>query len=92
MTISLMYEDPFYDTNYVYGSLLALNFYARYLQDPEHFVPRYIALLKNGFNAPPAELLKRFLDLDLHDSQLLSNALGVIEERVNLLEKNYQRQ
>lgn len=89
MSISLMYEDPFYDINYIYGSLLALNFYAMYLQDPEHFVPRYVALMKNGFNAPPATLLKRFLDLDVHDSHLLSNALGVIERRMDLLEKNY---
>ena len=91
MSISLMYEDPFYDINYIYGSLLALNFYAMYLHDPEHFVPRYVALMKNGFNAPPATLLKRFLDLDVHDSRLLSNALGVIEARVNLLETNYHR-
>ena len=90
-TITLMYEDPFYDINYVYGSLLALNFYAMYLRDPEHFVPRYIALMKNGFNAPPAILLKTFLDLDRPDPRLLSNALTVIEDRVNLLEESYRR-
>jgi oligoendopeptidase F len=89
--ITLMYEDPFYDINYVYGSLLALNFYAMYLRDPEHFVPRYIALMKNGFDAPPEILLKRFLDLDLRDPRVLSNALSVIEDKVNLLEKSYQR-
>ena len=92
MSISLMYEDPFYDVNYVYGSLLALNFYAMYLKDREHFVPRYIALLKNGFNAQPDVLLKRFLNLETHDPQLLANALDVIEEKVTLLEKSYERQ
>src|SRR5437588_789144 len=66
MTITLMYEDPFYDINYVYGALLALNFYEMYLRDPERFVPRYIALMKNGFDAPPAALLKRFLLLEPH--------------------------
>jgi oligoendopeptidase F len=91
MTISLMYEDPFYDINYVYGALLALNFYAMYLRDPEHFVPRYIALMRNGFDAPPTVLLKRFLDLDLHDPRLIANALSVLEDKVNLLEKSYQK-
>jgi oligoendopeptidase F len=91
MRVTLMYEDPFYDINYVYGSLLALNFYALYLRDPVHFVPRYIALMKNGFDAAPSILLKRFLDLDLNDPHMLSNALSVVEEKVNLLEKSYQR-
>jgi oligoendopeptidase F len=89
MKISLMFEDPFYDINYVYGSLLALNFYAMYLRDRAHFVPRYIALLKNGFDAPPAVLLKRFLNHDLRDPHLLTNALSAIEARLNLLEKSY---
>ena len=91
MATSLMYEDPFYDVNYVYGSLLALNFYAIYRRDPEHFVPRYIALMKNGFDAPPEILLKRFLELDLHDPRLLSNALSAIAEKVDLLEKTYKQ-
>jgi len=91
MKISLMYEDPFYDVNYVYGALLALNFYALYLRDREHFMPRYIALMKNGFDAPPGVLLKRFLDLDLQDPSLLSNALDVMKNEVDLLDKSYQR-
>jgi oligoendopeptidase F len=85
--LSLMYEDPFYYVNYVYGAMLALNFYEMYTRDPEHFVPRYIALMKNGFDAPPAILLKRFLDIDLHDPDLVSTALSVIEKKVDLLEK-----
>jgi oligoendopeptidase F len=86
-----MYEDPFYDLNYVYGALLALKFYEMYRRDPKHFVPRYIALMRNGFDAPPAILLKRFLDIDLHDPGLVSNALSVVEDKVNLLEKSYQK-
>ena len=90
MEVGLMYEDPFYDINYVYGALLALKFYEMYRRDPKHFVPRYIALMRNGFDAPPAILLKRFLDIDLHDPGLVSNALSVVEDKVNLLEKSYQ--
>jgi oligoendopeptidase F len=90
MSVSLMYEDPFYDINYIYGAVLALNFYEMYLRDPQGFVPRYIALIKNGFNATPQILLKRFLDLDLNDPRLIGNALRVVEDKVNLLEKSYQ--
>jgi hypothetical protein len=45
--------------------------------------------MKNGFTAPPEVLLKRFLDLDLHDPRLLTNALHAIEEKLDLLEKSY---
>jgi oligoendopeptidase F len=91
INIGLMYEDPFYDINYVYGALLALAFYEKYNRDPENFVPRYIALMRNGFDAPPEVLLKRFLDIDLHDPQLVSNSLHLVEEKVNLLEKSYKK-
>jgi len=89
--VQLMYQDPFYDVNYVYGALLALKFYEMYTRDPEHFVPRYIALMRNGFDAPPEVLLKRFLDIDLHDPRLVSNALSVVAEKIDLLEKSYQK-
>jgi len=91
MDTSLMFEDPFYDVNYIYGALLALKFYEMYTRDPANFVPRYIALMRNGFDAPPEVLLKRFLDIDLHDPRLVTNALSVVEEKVNLLEKSYQK-
>jgi oligoendopeptidase F len=89
MNIRLMYEDPFYDINYVYGVLLALKFYEMYLRDPRDFALRYLALMRNGFDAPPAILLRRFLDIDLHDPRLVSNALSVLERKVNLLEESY---
>ncbi len=91
MDTSLMFEDPFYDINYIYGALLALKFYELYTRDQAHFVPRYIELMRNGFDAPPEALLKRFLDIDLHDPRLVSNALSVVEDKVTLLEKNYQK-
>lgn len=91
MNIGLMYEDPFYDINYVYGALLALKFYEMYSRDREHFVPRYVALMRNGFDAPPEVLLRRFLDIDLRDPRLVSNALSIVEDRVNLLEQSYQK-
>lgn len=85
-TASLMYEDPLYNVNYVYGGLLALKYYQLYSRDREAFVPRYIALLKNGFDAPPAALLKKFLDIDLFDSSLVTDDLNLLDHRLKQLE------
>jgi oligoendopeptidase F len=60
-----MYEDSLYDVNYVYGGLLAVKYFQLYSTNKEQFVPPYIALLKNGFDADPAALLKRFLNIDM---------------------------
>jgi oligoendopeptidase F len=91
MLVPLMYEDPFYDINYVYGALLALKYYELYARDPSRFVPRYIALMSHGFDAPPAVLLKRFLDIDLNDPHLVADACRIVKEKVDLLEESYRR-
>ncbi|MGB9233432.1 MAG: M3 family metallopeptidase [Terriglobales bacterium] len=85
-TVSLMYEDPLYDVNYVYGGLLALKYYQLYSSNGAEFIPRYIALLKNGFDAPPATLLKRFLNIDMFSPSLLTDDLDLLNARLNQLE------
>lgn len=89
--VSLMYEDPLYDVNYVYGGLLALKYFQLYSADREQFLPRYIALLKNGFDAPPAVLLKQFLKIDLLDGSLLSDDLDLLNRRMDQLETGASR-
>lgn len=84
--ISLMYEDPLYDVNYVYGGLLALKYFQLYNVNREQFVPRYIALLKNGFDADPAALLKRFLNIDMFSPSLLTDDLDLLNKRLSQLE------
>jgi oligoendopeptidase F len=84
--VALMYEDPLYDVNYVYGGLLALKYFQLYSADKEQFVPSYIALLKNGFDADPASLLKRFLNIDLSDPSLLDDDLSLLNRRLDQLE------
>jgi oligoendopeptidase F len=90
VAVSLMYEDPLYDVNYVYGALLALKYYQLYGTNREDFVPRYIALLKNGFDAPPAALLKQFLNIDLTDPSLLTDDLNLLNKRLSELEASYK--
>ena len=84
-TLSLMYEDPLYNINYIYGGLLALKYYQLYTADREHFLPRYIALLKNGFDAPPAALLQQYLNINLFDESLLKDDLALLDHRLDQL-------
>jgi len=87
--VSLMYEDPLYDVNYVYGGLLALKYFQLYSANREEFVSRYLALLKNGFDSPPTALLKRFLDIDLFDPSLLADDLDLLNRRLSQLESGH---
>lgn len=89
--VSLMYEDPLYDVNYVYGGLLALKYFQLYTTRREWFVPRYIALLNNGFDAPPAELLKRFLDINVEGPNLLEDDLAMLNSRLDELDANLRK-
>jgi len=91
MTNNLFYEDPLYDINYVYGSLLAMKYYELNSRDPKGFIRQYIAMMKNGFDAPPAELLKQFLGIDLRDPNLITDAVCLIESKLSVLELEYSR-
>jgi oligoendopeptidase F len=91
ITSTLFYDDPLYDINYVYGSLLALKYYELYTRDPARFVPRYVALMKNGFDAPADVLLRRHLCIDLRDPRLVSDAARLLEEKLNQLEAEYSK-
>ena len=86
-----MYEDSLYDVNYVYAGLLALKYFQMYSTNREQFLPRYIALLKNGFDAPPDVLLKQFLNIELLDGSLLSDDLDLLNRRLDQLERTSLR-
>jgi oligoendopeptidase F len=91
ITQSLFYLDPLYVINYIYGAMLALKYYEMYTRDPKGFIPRYIALMRNGFDAPPSALLKRFLNIDLQDPRLVTDAISLLETKVKLLEESYSK-
>jgi oligoendopeptidase F len=82
----LFFTDPLYDVNYLYAGLLALEYFSAFQRDPATFSPRYVALLKNGFNDSPAALERRFLGIDLrNEGQLVANAAAVISARTQYL-------
>jgi oligoendopeptidase F len=85
--LGLAYEDPLYNVNYLYGGLLALQYYKLWKASPQTFAAAYVALLQNGFDDTPANLLKRFLKIDLNDeAALVANAQSVAEEKLAALE------
>jgi oligoendopeptidase F len=86
MAIPLMYEDPFYDVNYVYASLLALEYYSLYKADPQGFATRYEALLQHGFDAPPEELLQKALGIGLEPKKLVADAMRVLTAKMAEME------
>src|SRR5262249_53337151 len=87
MTNGLFYEDPLYNINYVYGAMLGLEYYRMLQTDPQDFAKRYVALMANGFDGPPAELLHRFLGIDLDDPALLTDAVTVLNTKIDALQK-----
>ena len=90
ITNRLFYEDPLYDINYVYGSLLALKYYEMFTQAPGSLSKNYISLMSNGFDATPEVLLKKFLKIDLHDPDLVTSAVHILENKVRLLERIFK--
>jgi oligoendopeptidase F len=89
ITASLFYEDPFYEINYVLGSVLALEYYKLYNRNRDSFCKNYVALMKNGFNASPQALLKIFLGIDIDRPDLVSDAIDVIKTKVKQLDDLY---
>ena len=89
ITASLFYEDPYYEINYVLGSMLALKYYQLYQQDRTLFCKNYLGLLKNGFNATPQVLLKNYFGIDIDNPDLVKDAIRIIRKRVDQLEEIY---
>ena len=48
---------------------------------------RYVALMRNGFDAPPDALLRKFLGIDPEDPRLVDNAVRLLGEKVAELER-----
>ena len=86
----LFFIDPFYDTNYLFAGVLALAYLRQFERDPRDFERRYVALLENGFDAPPQALLQRFMHIDLADGAgLVRDASALIDERTAALARLY---
>ena len=72
---------PGYVYAYSYGQLLALSVYARYLEEGEPFVPRYLDLLKAGGSKSPEEL-GEIVGIDLADPEFWNNGLRLVRNQL----------
>jgi oligoendopeptidase F len=85
--MALAIEDPLYSVNYLYASLLALKYFQLWRERPAWFLPRYQALLQDGFDDSPRNLLEKHLGIDLAGPGLLDDAVGVVDGRLRQLER-----
>ena len=69
---------PGYVYAYAFGELLVLALYARYLEDPAGFPPRYLSLLGAGGSDWPHVLVGK-LGIDLQEKDFWLQGLGAIE-------------
>ncbi len=91
ITKGLMVQDPLYLVNYLYAGLLATKMFDMLKQDPASFQKRYAALLREGFHAPPEELLRNFFGRDLAQRQLVDDGMQILQQRVSSLAAVYQK-
>ena len=72
---------PGYVYAYAYGQLLALSVYARYLEEGEPFVPRYLDMLRSGGSKAPEEL-GELVGIDLTDPAFWDNGLQLVRTQL----------
>lgn len=85
--ISHFLGTPGYVYSYAFGELLVLALYARYLEEGNAFVDRYLQLLRAGGNGSPYALLQPF-GIDLNDPGFWRGGLAVIDHMVSDLEQD----
>jgi len=76
--IPLMFEDPFYDINYTFADLIALQLFAKASSDPRGFSAAYEGALASGFDAPVDMWLKNHFGIDVRDPGLVQRGLETL--------------
>lgn len=69
---------PFYNFPYTFGYLFSLGIYAQYLQQPDGFEEKYIALLQDTGSMPVEELAKKHLDVDITQESFWSEGIQLM--------------
>jgi oligoendopeptidase F len=75
----------------LYAILISCKLYQVQHADPKGFAVKYTALLKNGFDAPADDLLKKFTGFSLDSGSLLKDALGLMRDKTAKLEALYAK-
>ncbi|WP_303722125.1 M3 family oligoendopeptidase [Malonomonas rubra] len=83
--ISHFIHARFYCYSYVFGELLVLALYQRFLLEGEAFIPKFIELLAAGGSARPQEILAPF-GIDLADAQFWQSGYDFVAAMLDNLE------
>ena len=84
--ISHFLATPGYVYSYAFGELLVLALYARYLEEGDGFVDKYLHLLRAGGNGSPQELLQPF-GIELGDASFWRGGLSIIDHMLTKIEE-----
>lgn len=85
--ISHFFHAPFYVYAYAFGDCLVNSLYSYYMQNPDGFQDKYLALLSAGGSKRYDEALKPF-GFDLKDSAFWAQGLSMIERLIDEFEKS----
>jgi oligoendopeptidase F len=84
--ISHFIHARFYCYSYVFGELLVLSLYQKYLEEGEAFVPEYMGLLKSGGSDSPPNLLKS-MGIDINNRQFWQGGYKMVGQLMNQLKE-----
>jgi len=76
-----IFNSPFYVYAYSFGELLVLALYARYQEEGEPFVQRYMDLLAAGGSQKPAEMLAE-IGIDISKKEFWQGGVDLIRQMV----------
>lgn len=77
--------------NYVFADLLAQTYFTMNKQDPAGFAKRFTALERNGFNDTPANLLKKFMGINIRDPKTYAAVFQAHEKYLDELDALYKQ-
>jgi len=82
--ISHFIHSRFYCYSYIFGELVVLTLYEKYLEEGETFIPGFVRLLESGGSASPDVLLAR-LGLDINRADFWERGFKVIRNLIDEL-------
>jgi oligoendopeptidase F len=84
LSISHIYNDPFYTYAYSFGQLLVLALYQQYRLEGAAFIPRYLRILTHGGSEAPAKILRE-AGLEIDTAAFWQGGFDVLNDMITEL-------
>lgn len=84
LSISHIYNAPFYTYAYSFGQLLVLALYRQYRLEGAAFIPRYLKILAHGGSEAPATILQE-AGLEINTTAFWQGGFDMLEDMINEL-------